>query len=600
MVSRRSFAAITAMMLVVCFLFLLPQQMKEENNPYYVNSYVQTSLQLTRENQWQQPEIPSEAELEELDFYGMLIGDPESAIGKAVSTWAELTKSRLVCFDNVTDGANFGGKAPSVVFLDPDYCSFHYEMKKLLAWNQQGTTLVFCKLPNLSDVNSIYRLRKLMGIRSVEEASVELDAIHLFSGFLLGGERIYERDSDKMDLECSAPWLKLTEATEVYMVGELSQEILPEQDYRYQLVPPLLWRCSRNGTNVFVVNGDYICENLGVGFLSAILAEDRPYYVYPVVNSQVFTVANFPSMADENLEQITSRYGQGQLALVRDLLWPSLESMSEVSKFPMSCFLTPQQDYQDEVWPDSSLIAYYLKLIKERNAEAGISLQHNDSISMEEKWQWDSAFLNDVEQPYRYCAAYVTGEELEEFREQGESTLASVSADSREAFFAYLGQNTLCQYVTENLLEFTYLSDLQLLSQQTAISYSNVLLDMQRVTWPEEEEAGWEVYYDQAVSTLQTYWKPFSKFDKLTISESDARIRDFLNMDYRQERRGDVIAIEIDHFNERSDFILRTHMEDVVDVDGGSFTKLEKDAWLICADTPRVEISLAVNSLYES
>ena len=89
-----------------------------------------------------------------------------------------------------------------------------------------------------------------------------------------------------------------------------------------------------------------------------------------------------------------------------------------------------------------------------------------------------------------------------------------------------------------------------------------------------------------------TYWKPYSAFDKTTLSESDVRGRRFLNLDYSEERQGDVICVSVKNFEEEAYFILRTHGEKITAVENGTFTQLEEDAYLIGANEEKLMITL--------
>jgi len=605
MVSRRNYLTITSMMLVVCLLFMLMQYFKDSMNPYEENPYISDGAPIGEGDVWRQPPL-SPSGLEEAGEHILYVGSEENDIGYAVTSWASFTKSALAVSDVLPDVDDYG-VLPQMLILEGEGRYAAEETASLMEWNERGVTIVFASPPPVERVRASGELRELLGIDSVEQDAAELSAIRFFSGFLLGGERIYsmetEEDRERMDLDMSAPWFRLSAATEVYVMGDVPEEVLPEQPYRNEQLPALLWRRSLNGANVFVVNGDYLEGNTGIGVLSAITAKDRPYYLYPVVNSQVMTVANFPGMADENKEEIVSRYGKEQVVMNRDLLYPSLESMSLINDYPMSCFFMPQYDYFDEAEPDPSLITYYLKLLSEQDAEAGISLQHAPDITLAEKWERDSAYLSQEAAGYRYAAAFLTEEELEEFRGSADEfkDLRSVCASlpDRDALFFFLNERILCQTVTHDLLEHPFSSDLELNSLQTALGYSNVMLDLKRVSWPEGDEPGWEEYYETYGSNLHTYWKQYDKFDRLTVSQSDERIRDFLRMDYSESRSGDTICLQISPFRSGADLILRTHLEVVKAVEGGSATQLEQGAWLIHADEPEVKIELQLDGRYE-
>jgi len=596
------------MMLVVCFLFLLPQYIKNATNPYEENIFISGETNEGERDIWQQTPLRSAADLEKVDEYILYVGSEKTETGYAVTSWAAFTKCALAVSPVVPEAGSYGARLPRMLILEAGACDFPKDTATLRQWNEKGVTLVFAALPAADQIRSDSALQELLGIREVVQESQELAAIRFFPGFLLGGERIYgmetELDRKQMDLNLNAPWFSLAAGTEVYVLGDVEEEVLPRQPYRNEQLPALIWRHALNGSNVFAVNGEYMQGNTGIGVLSAISAKDRDYYLYPVVNSQVMTAANFPGMAEENTQVLTEHYGRGQTSLNRDLLWPSMESISVINNYRLSCFFMPQYDYFDEAEPDAELISYYLKLLRECGGEAGVSLEHAPEITLEDKWRRDRAFLAQDAQAYQYGAAYLTGKELEEFRTSADAAenFRSVCADlgGENALFFFLKEKVLCQSVTHDLLDYSFSGDIELNSLQTALGYSNVLIDMRRVCWPGENEPGWEQYYETYASNLHTYWKKYDKFDRLTVSESDARIRRFLCMDYSESRSGNTISLQITPFRSGADFILRTHLEVVSSVEGGTAIRLEEGAWLLHAERPEVKIELRLDDQYEA
>lgn len=600
MISRRNYLAITTMMLVICFLFLFPQVVKEARSPYSLNSYALPPDAPGEAQIWRQPELHTAAQLEQVESYVLFVGDPSQAAGYAVTAWAQFTKTPLLTVSDVLEFTALGAKLPSAAILEADCCDFEQDVRILRGWSKAGVSLIFNGLPEAELVNRYAQVRNLLGIREMVSDAVPLEAIHMYEGFLLGGERIYgqetEQDRQRMDLKLSAPWVHLQPGAEVYVTGMLSEQVLPQQQYRNEQLPPIIWRKTVDSANVFVANGDFLQGVTGIGVLSAIMAENSEYSLYPVVNSQLLTAANFPSMVEENREQLVSRYGKGQIAIVRDLLWPSMEAVTEINNFRMSSFFMPQYCYQDAQQPVDALVSFYLELLREQNAEAGISLQHDQSVSLADKWESDMGFLKRMVPTYQYSSAYLTEQELGEFRQNPSvyDSILTVCGNLGDSgpLFSYLDADTLCQAVTHDLLQFSFSDELALLSLETALGYSNAVIDMQRVLWPAPEEPGWEVYYERMGSNLGTYWKPFRYFDRLTISQSDARVRNFLCMDYTQKREADEISLEIQAPNAQVDFLLRTNLEEVTAVSGGQFQKIENGVWLIRCSEPHVEIHL--------
>ena len=66
-------------------------------------------------------------------------------------------------------------------------------------------------------------------------------------------------------------------------------------------------------------------------------------------------MVDFPVFADENNGEIQKLYSESVTGMVRDIMWPSLISITEQSGMKMTCFVEPQEDYLDEIEPNGGL-----------------------------------------------------------------------------------------------------------------------------------------------------------------------------------------------------------------------------------------------------
>ena len=76
------------------------------------------------------------------------------------------------------------------------------------------------------------------------------------------------------------------------------------------------------------------------------------------------------------------------------------------------------------------------------------------------------------------------------------------------------------------------------------------------------------------------------------MSECDVRIRRFLQLDYEDSRTGDSIRLKTNDTGGTVWFILRTHYEQIKEMEGGSFRQLEEDAYLIQVEDREVTITM--------
>ena len=337
-------------------------------------------------------------------------------------------------------------------------------------------------------------------------------------------------------------------------------------------------------------------DSTALGLLDGMLAEGSEYTLYPVVNAQNLSMVNFPVFADENNEEMQKLYSQPMTGIARDIMWSSLISIVEKSGRKMTCFIQPQADYEDSIEPDAQNLKFYLQQMKEQNAEAGLSLQYQNTASFEEKLKKDDEFFQNEDRSYIYGTAFTEAKNINSVLQlENTELLKNVSTliceyTEEKPVLSYCSDFVTLQSVTSDGMNYTYSDDIRMRSIQSALGYTNVMLNMYDIFWPQKDTDRWEIMQKRFSSNLLTYWKEFSCFASTTLSESNTRTRSFLNLDYSEQREENKIILQTSLAG--SWFILRTHGEEIADIQGGSQIKIQEDAYLICAEDTTVEIKL--------
>ena len=150
-----------------------------------------------------------------------------------------------------------------------------------------------------------------------------------------------------------------------------------------------------------------------------------------------------------------------------------------------------------------------------------------------------------------------------------------------QQILSWLTDRITLQNATTDAYRHSYKDSLWLKSLETSLGYSNIQVDIYRVLWPESKADQWEKVAEKMAANIDTYWKPFAAFDKTTISQSDSRVRNFLNGSVESTREGDRIAIRTKDFIGDAYLLLRTHGEKPEDMTGGSWKQVEEDAYLL-------------------
>ena len=599
MVSKRKFFSIAIMMFVLFFLFQFSMVIRDKKNVYDINSSL-TEKKADGKNQW----TPSDSEAGE-DISVVFVGNEAGDMGTAVSRWCTYAKLDFISCEAVSRYSVDDENLPEMMILESEKYAEGENLSKLEELEKKGVIIVFGCLENVKNIQNNQGLMKFLGIQKVVTDKTHLTGVKLFEGLLLGGEITYITPEDKeekqrQDLELDVPWYQVGSGTKTYMVGLFDEKT--GKNVENEDLPTLIWRNGIDYGSVFAVVGDYMKDSTALGLLDGMRAEAMPYIIYPVVNAQNLSMVNFPVFADENNDEMLKLYSQSATGIARDIMWPSLISIVQKSDMKMTCFIQPQADYTDDVEPQSGMLEFYLKQMKEQKSEAGISLEYQKLDKAEDKVIKDTNFFENEKIDYRFGAAFAKEKDLKGILKDTDSGLlgdvGTLVCDYTEnqPVVSYYSDSVTLQTVTSDGMNYAYSDDIRMRSIQTALGYTNVMLDMYDIFWPERSTDRWEVMQKRFSSNLLTYWKNFECFGSTTLSESNARIRTFLNLAYSQSREDNTITLRTSEPG--SWFILRTHGEEIEEIDGGSQTEIEDGAYLICTEDTTVKIQLKEPGLY--
>lgn len=615
MVSRRNYLTIAMMFVILLFMFQFTGVMKEQLSEYESNEYADdTTTSFQRSDAFLAEQTSADA------CEVIYVGEAGGAEESVVKTWCSYRKRTFFCSSSLALLDSLQDDALQVLVVDGSKVTSEEEVAVLRREAQMGVTVIFATLPQSSVIREYRDLRELLGIRAVIADEIPLAGMHLFSGFLLGGEEIYEvtepGEEDRQDMNPSVPWYTTGAGTKTYMVGTLSDETIEqtvdneiraqyagmeEEAAKNSLLPAILWRNSVDTAKIFCVNGDYLADISGVGILDAMMGETYDYDIYPVINAQNLVIADLSAFVSENEEEMQKRYSQPAQAVYQEIVWPSLTSIASRTGAKMTCMMTPQFTYTDEEEPDGENVTYYLKRLKEEHAEAGLSADSREGIPLSEKIKQDQTFWQTYAPSYRFLSLYADGVKSigEESALPAEIRTVALGSGASGQAVGYLNENVTLQPSTSSGIRHTFLDDFKVKCMETALGYSNITLDLYSVTYPEGDEDSWEKMSKKIAANLGTYWKAYEAFDATTLTESDVRIRRFLALDYKQQRAGNVITLSLEHREDAAWFLLRLHGEKVTEVAGGSFEEIEDGVYLILAEEDEVSVEVQTGETWQ-
>lgn len=611
MVSRRNYITIAIMFLILFFMFQFTGVMKDRLNQYDVNEYemsAQTDLNA-------QDAFDAEAVHASSTPKVFYIGASDADEREVVRWWCTYSKRAFSGYTSLEACIFEKESEPDMIVLDGRLVKTEDDIALLSKWSREGIDLVFAQMPAVETIRRSASLEDLLGIDHVLRDDVQLTGMHLFDGFLLGGEAIYEaKDAEeklRQDMNITIPWYVTGAGTKTYMVGLITDEVyrqnmteqlrasyatMDENSVENMVLPAVIWRHGMTDASVFCVNGDFLSDISGVGILEAMVAEANTYDIYPVVNAQNFVVANFPAFTSENEQEMQLLYSQSASAVYKDIIWPSLSALNTRTKMKMTCMISPQFDYEVNIEPDGSNVTYYLKLLKEDHNEVGLSGTSTSQLAVSEKLAIDDDFWKKNAPKYAFRSLYLSdSSQKETLSAQEKSSLCTLVVDGEKSsapLVSYGADGLTEQRVTSSGETHTFRDDFNLKSMETALAYSNITLDLFKVTYPESDEDSWQNLMKKISANVATYWKDYEAFEQTTLSVADLRIRRFLALDYTQERKEDTIYVSIDHFDEEAWFLLRLNGEAPDSVKGGEYVQIEDGVYLIHAQEANISVQV--------
>ncbi|MBR6476901.1 MAG: DUF2194 domain-containing protein [Lachnospiraceae bacterium] len=613
MVSRRNFFTMLTLLMIMVFMFMFSSVLKQVLNEYGTNSYAEADLdvdtlrqrydvlsdKLSKEamalsNQPMTSDVFEEGDQDKRVLF--LSKKSDNEVGQVVASWCEYMKRPMITYYTVKGLGDVDfSKLPEVIIADGEFINWDMDGEILCQLASKGTCIIFARMPRAKEIERNPLIMELMGIKEVYSESIAIDGIRLFPGFFVGTEEEYAyspKDEGRQDLNLMLPWYVTGEGSKVYMMGVVNDRSRKSED-----LPSIVWRHAYGSGKVFCICGDYLTKESGIGFITACMGEKDSYDIYPVINAQNLVLANYGGFSDENAEKLDSIYDQRQVALFRDIVWPNVVSMTERTKDKISLMVSPQMDYDDDKEPEEDLLIYYLRLLNEGYGEAGLSSKQLSKLPVADKLGRDRVFWQREASDYTLQSLYLDDQSLYPEVQKNLPELRTVVVDkSQAAPVSYLDGNVTCQVATSDALTYTFSEDLLMKSYETALGYSNVVMDMSLVSYPAKDD--FSEFSRKTSSNLITYWKQFSGFEKTTLSQSDERIRRFFALDYYDGRKGEEISLHVDGFDGQAFFILKLNRDVIDEVTGATIKDLKNGFYLLDVSQEDVVIKVKERWLY--
>lgn len=600
MISKRTYLTILIMFITVFALFMFVGISSSFYNDSVINEQVSEKLSIGYEEILSSDSLNLETSIDLKNYdnkpcVAIISSNKDDLNNSQLVEWCVYHKYFFKIFITLPEVKDIEGFD---VIIFGDYNLINEDDKILYDYADLGKIMIFTKLPNYQMLEANRPLAEFFGIDTLVSQNTIADGIRIFPDFMLGEERIYQRDDyfgSEDDTSISIPYYKLSAGYEVYSVGIFDDQKELEIDNKD--LPPLLWRTRTRNSFVFVVNCDIFHGIPLLGVMTGFMTHSDEFYLYPIVNAQTISLVDYPYFSKENLTTISTIYSRSSEALSRDILWPNIIQILKNYGDSYNFFAASQLDYLDQVDADDKYINFYLGEINKLRGKMGLSLGQVSEANLNDIIDMNYDFFKEHLPAYKFTALFLSDFSTEEIRNTLKhelfSNISLIMSD-------YEPGDKLLDFIDDDVLSVKFnldgyqhetWNDLQMKSTYNALGMSNMKVDIKRVIFPKDNFDEWNKL-SLIWSRGKTYYKDYSKFDMVSIYEMEDRVRRFLAMDYIYEYNMNDVNVVIKNFNKEAFFILSVYDKSISSVKNGEAKKISNNTYLISANASEVSIRL--------
>lgn len=509
--------------------------------------------------------------------------------------------------DIATDGADTIPSLTSfdrVIVLMPSLDGLGMHLTDLMSWVSAGGSLMLGMTPDNS--NCLQAIASKLGIESAGYDYATAESIVPSEDFMLGGGERYEF-SDPFDSSLS---VSLRETAHVWaMTGDAGT--------------PLIWS-NDCGSGHTVVCNIGIYDKVMRGFYASAISLLGDATAYPVINSAVFYLDDFPSPVPSGDGTYIKRdYGLSIADFYTKVWWPDLQKLAQ--KYGIRYTGVMIENYEDAVnqteparQADTTQFRYFGGMLLQMGGELGFHGYNHQPLAL---WDTDYGTLYDYKTWKNKETLVASLNELIAFQDEvlpnargsvyvPPSNILSARARKligtdvpriKTIASTYFEDGTDLPYVQEfgvasdgiveqprivsgGMVDDSYMrlaavSELNMHYVSTHFMHPDDLLDPDRGA-----KEGWEVYKGGLVDYLEWLTKSAPDLRHQTASECSGAIQRFSSVTVSVDTSADAWTLSLGNFHDEAWLMFRANNGEPGAVTGGELTHLTGDLYLLKAN----------------
>lgn len=515
--------------------------------------------------------------------------------------------------DVATDGADAIPSLTSfdrVIVLMPSLDGLGTHLTDLMSWVSAGGSLMLGMTPDNS--NCLQAIASKLGIESAGYDYATAESIVPSEDFMLGGGERYEF-SDPFDSSLS---VSLRETAHVWArTGDAGT--------------PLIWS-NDCGSGHTVVCNIGIYDKVMRGFYASAISLLGDATAYPVINSAVFYLDDFPSPVPSGDGTYIKRdYGLSIADFYTKVWWPDLQKLAQ--KYGIRYTGVMIENYEDAVnqteparQPDTTQFRYFGGMLLQMGGELGFHGYNHQPLAL---WDTDYGTLYDYKTWKNKETLVASLNELIAFQDEvlpnahgsvyvPPSNILSVRARKligtdvpriKTIASTYFEDGTDLPYVQEfgvasdgiveqprivsgGMVDDSYMrlaavSELNMHYVSTHFMHPDDLLDPDRGA-----KEGWEIYKGGLVDYLEWLTKSAPDLRRQTGSECSGAIQRFSSVTVSVDTSADAWTLSLGNFHDEAWLMFRANNGEPGAVTDGELTHLTGNLYLLKANDKTLTI----------
>ena len=501
------------------------------------------------------------------------------------------------------------GSYTSVILLMPDVSALGNELVSLMSWVRGGGNLMLAMTPEYS--SSFEAVAPKLGIARIGSSYATVESVVPAKNFMIGGGERYEL-SDPFE---SALSVSLRDDAHLWMEsGDKGT--------------PLIWSFDL-GRGRSVVCNFGIYDKVMRGFYASAVSLMGSACAYPVINSSVFFLDDFPSpVPGGDGTYIKRDYGLSIADFYSKVWWPDLQKLAQTYDIKFTGVMI--ENYGDDTTSkperqtDTTQFRYYGGILLQMGGEVGyhgynhqpLALSDTDYGDAYDYNTWPSAtslvdalnelidFEDDV-LPNSGGSVYVPPSNILSARARAVvgqrvkrvKTIASTYfPDGTD--YPYVQEFSVAEdgiveeprivsgsMVGDSYMRLAALSELNMHYVSTHFMHPDDLLDPDRGA-----KEGWETYKQGLTDYLDWLDAAAPDLRRQTASECAGAIQRFSSVTVKMEESKDAWTLKLGNFHDEAWLMFRANDGTPGSVEGGELTHLEGSLYLLKATDATVKI----------